>query len=340
MYDILGGFLVERIFALYDSDFYYATRFMEYFKKRREIPFEIIIFTHLESLKEFLQTNFVNVLLLGSDLDEDEIFTNKVKYIYQFNDDQKSRENMDRCFIHKHQPVQQVMQDILSDFRSRESRIHPESSKDGVNILTVFLPRQRQEAHVFTMALYALLLKYKNVLFINLELLPVTLVKELESNRDVLSEIIYYIKENKDINTKLKELSNQTLITNLGGADHASDILALDSEDIKKLIGDLRRNTDYQIILFYINSISEALMELIIHSDSLITIKGCTEYDKALYETWLKQLQRCGKQISQEQNFFVELLDEDYGQAPIPQDQLINSKAWQAAESCLETIGL
>ena len=130
------------------------------------------------------------------------------------------------------------------------------------------------------------------------------------------------------------------MITNLGGADHASDILALDSEDAKRLIGALRRNTDYQIILFYISSISEALMELVIHSDSLITVRGCTEYDKALYEAWLKQLQRCGKQISQEQNFFVELSEEDYGQAQVSQEQLINSKAWQAAESCLETMGL
>ena len=331
---------MERIFALYDSDFYFATRFMEYFKKKREVPFEIIVFTQLESLKEYLQTKFVHVLLLGSDLDEDDIFIKNAKYIYRFTEDQRGRKDTNPCSIYKYQPVYQVMQDILSDFRSRENRINQEETKDQTDILTVFSPKQRQEALGFTAALYSILSKQRTILFINLELLPITFMEEMKSDKNALSEIIYYIKENKDINIKLKELSNPSVLTYLGGIDHAADILSLDLEDAKKLMKDLRKSTEYQLILFYINSVSEALMECMVQSDVLITIKGCTEYDQALYDTWLKQLQRFGKQLPIEQSFFVELLEEDYGQVPISKAQLINSKAWQSAESSLDVIGL
>ncbi len=329
---------MERTFALYDSDFYYATRFMEYFKKKREVPFEIIVFTHLESLKDYLRTNYVSILLLGSGLDEDDIFIHKTRYIYQFTEDQKVRPDTKEYLVYKYQPVWQVMQDILKDFRSRENRTELQSSAGGANILTVFLPRPRQEAFAYAVALHSILSRQRNVLLINLELLPVHFIKELESGRSTLSEIIYYIKEGKDINTRLKEISSTAMLTYLGGLDHAEDILAMDTEDARRLMKELRSSTDYQTILFYINCASEALMELMVQSDALIMIKSSTEYDKALYDTWLKQLQRYGKQLPQEQCFSIELLEEDYGQVPISMAQLINSKAWQSAEACLELI--
>ncbi len=332
---------MERIFALYDSDFYYTTRFMEYFKKKRDIPFEIIVFTQLESLKEYLRTNSVNVLLLGSDLDDDDIFIKKTKYIYQFAENQRDCKNTDSYWIYKYQPVYEVMQDILKDFRSRESRIYQEAAIDHqAKILTIFSPKQRQEVLAYSLSLHSILSKQRNILFINLELLPVTLMEEMEGDKNALSEIIYYIKESKDINTKLKENLNPGVLTYLGGLDHAADILSLNVEDANRLIKELRRNSDYQWILFHINSVSEALMEFMIHSDALITIKGCTNYDQALYDTWLKQLQLLGKQLPIEQSFFVELSEEDYGQVPISKTQLINSKAWQSAESSVDVLGL
>lgn len=331
---------MERTFALYDSDFYYATRFMEYFKKKRDVPFEVIVFTHLESLKDYLRTNNVNVLLSGSDLDEDEIYKNKVKYLYQFTEDQRGRPDTKECLVYKYQPVWQVMQELLKDIRSREHRTDPSASTEGVKIITVFLPKPRQEALAYAIALHSILSRQENVLLINLELLPVHFIKELESERSSLSEIIYYIKENKDINTRLKELLRPGMLTYLGGLDHAEDILALDSEDANKLVETLRSSPDYQTILFYINCASEALMELIIQSDALITINSHTEYDQALYNTWLKQLQRYGRQLPQEKCFNVDLFEEDFGQVPISMAKLMDSKAWRSAEACLESIGL
>ncbi len=331
---------MERIFALYDSDFYYATRFMEYFKKERDVPFEITVFTQLESLREYLQTNFVNILLLGSDLDEDEVFAKKARYVYRFTDTPGGKDK-EQGQIYRYQPVRKVMQDILTDFRSKENRIPQEAAVNQVTILTVFSPRQRQEALAYALALHSALLQQKNVLFINLELLPAALTAELESGGSVLSELIYYIKEKKDVNVKLKELTDRLgRAEYLCGLDHAADILALDPEDAKRLVEELRRNRDYQVILFYISSVSEALGELMLYSDVLVTIKGCTEYDGVLYGTWLKQLQRTGGQLPLDRYFAVELPEEDYGQAPVAADRLRSSRAWQLAENSREELGL
>ena len=207
---------MERTFALYDSDFYYATRFMEYFKKKRDVPFEVIVFTHLESLKDYLRTNNVNVLLSGSDLDEDEIYKNKVKYIYQFTQDQRGRPDTKECLVYKYQPVWQVMQELLKDIRSREHRTDPSASTVGVKIITVFLPKPRQEALAYVIALHSILSRQANVLLINLELLPVDLIKELKSERSSLSEIIYYIKENKDIQVYHKDVKAYDVFDNDG----------------------------------------------------------------------------------------------------------------------------
>jgi hypothetical protein len=57
---------VEKIFALYDSDLFYATRFMEYLKKRKDFNFEVAAFTKPESFFEFLQEHQIEILLLES----------------------------------------------------------------------------------------------------------------------------------------------------------------------------------------------------------------------------------------------------------------------------------
>jgi hypothetical protein len=73
---------MEKILALYDSDVFYVSRFMEYFNKKIDSHFEVSAFTKKESLDEYLTFHPIEILLLGSGF-VDESFTGRnIKYIY------------------------------------------------------------------------------------------------------------------------------------------------------------------------------------------------------------------------------------------------------------------
>ncbi len=292
---------MDGIFVLYDSDEHYAIRFMEYFKKKRDLGFELAVFTGLQSLKEFLQDHFVDILLLGENtqVTDQELNPANIRHIYKLSDKTGVAHDAGYTVINKYQMLQAIISDIKADYARHEinTRIN---GLDQPKIVTIINPAHEVESLIFTWSTGILLSEQKRVLVISLELLPVRVISTVDYSNQTLTELIYYIKESEDIITHQKALvSYQGSLAYLAGIANGADILALNKADMQRWITILRTQAEYELIIFYADSNCEAVQELVILSDTVIVSSGNRLYAELLYNEWQVQMKRTVDRLDQ-----------------------------------------
>lgn len=330
---------MERIFALYDSDENYVRRFMEYFKKKHDSGFCLVVFTRLDSLLDYLQQNKVDILLLGEAITEiaDEIKNDKVRHIYRLAD-KTARDHEAGCMlINKYQMVQAIISDIKSDFMSCE-REAASAGPDKLTLISIISPMQDLDSLVFAWSVGLLLSERARVLLVSLELLPVRLISTSDYSNQPMTELIYYIKENMDIVSHMKTLAcYQGSLSYLAGIANGADILALNKEDVQRWIDALRTKAEYELVIFYACSNSEAAQELMKASDTVIYC--CREgiYADLLYDEWVRQLERAGINIDQDKFIKLQLPKETrINRLPLAAAELGDTDSWDFARQCLD----
>jgi len=321
---------LEKIMAIYDSDIIYATRFMEYFKKKKDLGFEISAFTRKDSLDEFLRAHQIEILILGEYITREELLEEKIKYIFRFSDEPKTENDTGSPGIFKYQPVQAVMAEIIGVYAKKKNESGIEQSSEFTKIISVISPTPNTMKLLFTWSIGVLLSERKKVLIVPLDLLPIQLLSFVDYTSQSLSEFIYYLKENPNIITKMKSLlcfnGNLAYLT---GITHGFDLLSLTKEDIGKWVEALKNHTDYHTVVFYLGCYTDSIVELMKQSDSiLIPITG-TAYEKPMLNEWERQMGRIG--IDTNSDKFQRILlqeEETQVQAPISLQGLSRSNAW------------
>jgi hypothetical protein len=333
---------VERIFALYDSDIFYATRFMEYLKTKKEFGFEITVFTCLESLKEFLQTHRIEILLVNEnieDIEDIKLPLERIKHIYKLTEEKGYEKNDEIPQVFKYQAVHAMMSELITDYASKENNAQIVYNANSIKIMSIFSPVQNVEAISFAWSLSSLISEQKKVLLVMMDLLPVPLISSTNIAKDSLTEFIYYLKENLSIIMKMKTLLGYIgNLSYLTGITHGFDILSLNKEDVRKWVEELRVHTDYQAVIFYLGCYNEAMLELMNLSDNVLVTTTGRPYDNALQKEWEQQLSRMGNQHSPDKYRKIQLQEEvSLGQAPIALQELAYCSSWAAAKQYLNS---
>lgn len=326
---------MEKIFAIFDSDLFYTTRFIEYCTKQRDIGFDITAFTKRESLDLFLSQHRVEILLLGEGIPKEDIPTEGVGYIYQFTE---AKEKEDEAFyIFKYQSAQLIITKIRNNYYRKSNESQVCSNTKTNKIISIFSPRPSSLSISYAWSIGLQLSKLKKVLFVSLELLPVPLLSSVEYSGQSLSEFIYYLKENPNIITKMKDLLNYIdNLAYLSGIMHGADLLAMNKEDIHKWIEELTLHTDYQAIVFYLGYYSDAVTELLKCSDTVLIPNTGLTYDNYLLKEWENQMERSSINIRQDKYQRVLLQDVTWNGTPMSIKELANSYAWEAAREAIK----
>ena len=64
---------MEKVIAVYDVDPVYAQRFADVVNQKEKVPFEVIPFTTLEKLKEYVNHNSVEILLVSDSVPKEQV---------------------------------------------------------------------------------------------------------------------------------------------------------------------------------------------------------------------------------------------------------------------------
>ena len=159
----------------------------------------------------------------------------------------------------------------------------------------------------------------------------------MQNTNYALMEFIYFLKENTNIIMKMKSLlSYNENLSYLSRIIHGSDILSLNKEDIKRWVEELRSHTDYHTVVFCIGCYTEAMIELMNLSDTVLVAATESPYEKAVLKEWEQQMKRIGIATSDEKYQYLRLSNDTIMEpVPVSFGDLARSSSWLYAQQYL-----
>lgn len=287
---------MDKLLAIFDTDVLYASRLMEYLKKLAWEGFEVLLFTKMESLTDFLEYQPVEILLYGGEnLEEEELHliqnTNNAKYVFCFSSNKKLIKD-NSSLIYKYQSATDISSDILSLYTKLEDS-KDETAYGDVQIISVFSPAPSIEKLRFSWSLAKDLSSRVKVLFIPLEFFPTDHILHKGEKGQSLSDFLYYLKDSKnDSIDKIKSyLRYSEKLSLLSGINHGFDLLSVSKEDVGKLVMSIKEHKDYEVVVFYIGIYTEAAMELLRSSDEVCIVTCERAYEELTGAEWERQME-------------------------------------------------
>lgn len=328
---------MEKRFALYDSDLFYSTRFMEYYKKKKEYIFEFLLFTKKESLEEYLGTHEIELLLADEDVSLENLPKDKIKHIYRLvHQSNINLLNTEEIHIFKYQLASKVMEELFLDYyeKKNDSSICAPAAK--VQVISILSLTPSAEALAYAWSSGLLLSEHRKVLLVLLELLPLPLIDIPQASENALSEFIYYLKENHNIMSKTKELvQHAAKLTYLSGLAHGMDLISLNRNDVRRWLEEVKNNFNYDNVIFYLSGYCEAAFEIINQSDKVVFPKRSDFIREFIEETFINQLLLYG--WNNVASFERPLLKEDKALAKLGLNisELSQTEVWNYAKETL-----
>lgn len=319
--------------AVLDFDSLYATRFMEYIKNRKEYDFDIMVFTNLDKLEEFVHVNMLDVLLSGEGFDLAQLPIDHIKAIYVLSEVTGISCVSGFSAVFKYRQIKDIMSEIRSDYYRRRCETDIIRDKVELNIISIYSPYPDAIKYNFAWSYALNICERRKVLFIPLQLFYIPVVPEFNDSAQALSDFIYYLKENNSNSiTKMKPLLQfYGTLSYLNGFSHGFDVLSLNKEDIEKWLGELKENTDYETIIFYTGLYSEAVMEIIKQSNEVFLPLTDNAYEKAVIKDWERQMEFIGVKIQQDKFRKIKLsYHQDEQNIYRSLEELKNSQLWSS----------
>ncbi len=268
---------------------------MDFLNEKEEFLLEAIIFSKKESLQKYLQEHKVDILLMGEFMERTNLKQENIKYKLVLCEGILVREEETESVIYKYQAAECIMREILAFYVSKETttaayRYLPQYQK--CEIVSVYSPAGGCGKTTTALAMAQVFGKSKKVLYLNLENFPGVISKMQLEEISGFSELVYYLKQRKS-NLAMKL---QTLVRKEGNIDllqpagHYNDLYALDAQDVQLFIEELYSATAYDVVIFDIGFMSDAIMELL-------------EASQIIYIPFLKS-----KSLEQKEERFFEFL--------------------------------
>ncbi len=188
----------RHILAVCDLEKAYVYRLMEYLNQKKNIPFELQVFTDPEQLLKFAGEHFIEILLISDRAVSGPIRGLSLGQMIILNEGMCSPELKEYPSIYKYQSSDVVLREIMTCY-GEEVETAPGALvyKSSMELLAVYSPLGRVQKTSFALTLGQLLAKEKPTLYLNLEeysgfegLFSVNYEK-------TLGDLLYFVRQSK-----------------------------------------------------------------------------------------------------------------------------------------------
>ena len=197
----------RNIFAVCDLDVDYAYHFMEYLSKKKNIPFEVRVFTSAAGFREYVKEHPVELLLISEKAMNSEIREAKIGQILILSDGVVSKGFEEYPSIYKYQSSNQVIREALEHYGegvgTTAQTLRLEKKK--MEVIGVYSPVGRTMKTTFALTLGQILAKKRACLYLNLEACSGFEYLLERSFDQTLGDLLYY-----------QRLGSEQLITKMG----------------------------------------------------------------------------------------------------------------------------
>lgn len=252
----------KNIFAVCDLEADYAYNFMEYLNQKKNIPFEIQVFTSAETLLAFGKDRHIELLLISDKAMCPKIREMDIGKIVILSEGVHPPELDLYPSVYKYQASSDVIREVMACY-GEEKSILPAAFpvlKKTTEILGVYSPLGRCLKTSFALALGQILARERAVLYLNLEEysgFEELMGKGFDHN---LSDLLYYVRQGNQ-NLVLKMNGMIQTVNNLDfipPVQAPADIRCTVWEDWERLLSEIVIHSSYEVVVLDIgNGIDE-----------------------------------------------------------------------------------
>ena len=253
----------RNIFAVCDLDVDYAYHFMEYLSKKKNIPFEVRVFTSAAGFREYVKEHPVELLLISEKAMNSEIREAKIGQILILSDGVVSKGYEEYPSIYKYQSSNQVIREALEHYGEGVGTTAQtlKLEKKKMEVIGVYSPVGRTMKTTFALTLGQILAKKRACLYLNLEACSGFEYLLERSFDQTLGDLLYY-----------QRLGSEQLITKMGSIvqsvnnlDYLPPVLSMEdiqSTTAQEWISLLQQIIDYSNYDVVILDLSDSVSQL------------------------------------------------------------------------------
>lgn len=272
----------------------YGVQLMEYVKEHRHYGVELLLFTGVESLEEYLiEVPYIHLLIAEQAMYES-VQTKapdveKIKKVLYFSEEKEAAEG-----IFRYQPMNKLLIKICSALKEERPKEELSQKTAGQEIFCVFSPEGGSGKTDFSRKIAAEMGKRGRTFLFPLELFSEGCEIEKKAG---FSELIYYLKqEDTSLLEKFADMvfeKNNYFSLNPGSCP--MDYLYLETKEMERILRLLLDEEGYETLIFDLGFINEAALKLMELSDKIYVPSARTEIGEKKMEFWKETLIFMGK---------------------------------------------
>lgn len=249
-----------KILAVCDDEFRYAVKLMESFCEKKNLGFQVHVFSGVEELEYFAQKNQLEILLITGRLMSEKIQHFNIGKIILLSDGEVYEEYSDYETIYKYQSAEKILKEILCYYAEyARPATGMFSGKKEFEVYGVYSPVGRCGKSTLARTLAEKHGKQKKTLLLDLQSFSAYPEQLGENELWDLADIIYFLRQGKK--TFLYKLGS--IVRSKGSYDDIlpmktpGDIRSVTLAEWMELLEKLATDSDYQtIILDFGNDVS------------------------------------------------------------------------------------
>lgn len=255
----------KQIFAILDLELTYACNLMEIFSDRRSIPFEALIFSNLESIREYTQKHAIDLLLVSARMMCEELRQMKIRKIVILSEGEVLKEYEEYPAVYKYQASDNLVAEVMNYYASQTDSQVNFFKRRQVKMIGVYSPVGRCGKTAFALTLGQILSKQQPVLYLNLEdYSGFAGLLDQQPSSD-LADVMYFVRQNKGsiavkIHAAVQKLGDMDYIS---PAFSAGDLREIPAADWMRLLEELENSSTYGVVLLDFGSGMQELFSIL-----------------------------------------------------------------------------
>lgn len=258
--------MISKILAIYDLEADYVDRLVNYISEKRGMPFKTIAFTQKEALFKYVSEQYIDVLLISSELIDEKIESMNIGEIILLSSGEVSSKYGEYMNVYKYQLAENIVREILECFENVcEGGDVISISKTTTKIIGVYSPLGRVGKTTFALTLGQILAAECSTLYINLE--EFSGFDKIFNTAYVadMSDLMYFFKQNPEV----VPIKLPMITKNIHGMDYVPPLLF--SEDLRnfeahewiKLLEKIALSCNYEIIVLDLSNMVKNVFDVL-----------------------------------------------------------------------------
>ena len=241
-----------KVLAVCDAEKQYAMKLMEAFCEKRNLGFQIHVFSDVEELKQFAQHTQLEILLITGKLMSENLQRFNIGKIILLSDGEIYEEFSDYESIYKYQSAERILKEILcyyAEYARPATGMY--YGKKEFEVHGVYSPIGRCGKSALARALAGRFGKRRKTLLLDLQSFSACLEQLGEEELWDLADIIYFLRQGKK--TFLYKLGS--IVRSQGSYDYIlpmktpADLRSVTLAEWTELLEKLATDSDYQVIV-------------------------------------------------------------------------------------------